>query len=81
MGKESKKTVDLCICITNSLWCTHETNTTLINYAPPQKRKYKSPNNNKNPYPLVSNQALDKWVKKLGFPLCLMGRAYSCFCS
>ena len=29
MGKESKKGVDLCICITDSLCCTHENNTTL----------------------------------------------------
>ena len=28
MGKESKK-VDICICITDSLCCTPETNTTL----------------------------------------------------
>ena len=35
MGKESKKRVDGCICITESLCCTPETNTTLlINYAP-----------------------------------------------
>ena len=34
MGKESKKTVDLCICITDSLCCILETNTTLpINYT------------------------------------------------
>ena len=29
MGKESKKRVDTCICITDSLRCTAETNTTL----------------------------------------------------
>ena len=29
MGKESKKSVDICICITDSLCCTPETNTTL----------------------------------------------------
>ena len=29
MGKESKKRVDKCICITDSLCCTPETNTTL----------------------------------------------------
>ena len=29
MGKESKKRVDICICITDSLCCTAETNATL----------------------------------------------------
>ena len=29
MGKESKKRVDICICITDSLCCTPATNTTL----------------------------------------------------
>ena len=29
MGKESKKRVDICICITNSLCCTPESNTAL----------------------------------------------------
>ena len=29
MGIESKKKVDICICITDSLCCTAETNTTL----------------------------------------------------
>ena len=30
-GKESKKRVDICICITDSLCCTAEINTTLQN--------------------------------------------------
>ena len=29
IGKESKKRVDVCICITDSLCCIAETNTTL----------------------------------------------------
>ena len=29
MGKESKKRIDICVCITDSLCCTAETNTTL----------------------------------------------------
>ena len=29
MGKESEKKMDVCICITESLCCTPETNTTL----------------------------------------------------
>ena len=29
MGKESKKRMDICICITDSLCCTPETNTAL----------------------------------------------------
>ena len=29
MGKDSKKRVDICTHITDSLWCTAETNTTL----------------------------------------------------
>ena len=34
-AKESKKRLDACICITDSLCCTPETNTTLsINYIP-----------------------------------------------
>ena len=33
MGKEGRKKVDVCICITDSLCCTAETNTTVqINY-------------------------------------------------
>ena len=35
LGKESKKSLDICICITDSLCCTPETNTTLsINHTP-----------------------------------------------
>ena len=35
MGKATKKRVAICICITDSLCCTPETNTTLqINYTP-----------------------------------------------
>ena len=38
MGKESLKIFDLCICITDSLGCTPETNTTLsISYTPIKK--------------------------------------------
>ena len=34
MGKESKKGVDICICITDSLYCTLETNTMMqTNYT------------------------------------------------
>ena len=41
MGKESKKRVDICICITDSLCCTPETNTTLkINYTPIKRKKF-----------------------------------------
>ena len=29
MGRESKKRVDICICVTDSLCCTPATNTTL----------------------------------------------------
>ena len=29
MGKESKKRIDICICITDSLYCMPETNTIL----------------------------------------------------
>ena len=29
IGKEPKKRVDICICVTDSLYCTAETNTTL----------------------------------------------------
>ena len=29
MGKESKKRVDICMCLTDSLCCTAETNTAL----------------------------------------------------
>ena len=29
MGKESKNRVDICICMTDSLFCIPETNTTL----------------------------------------------------
>ena len=35
MGKQSKKRLDICIRINDSLWCTSETNTTvLITYMP-----------------------------------------------
>ena len=41
METDSKKAVDMCIYITDSLWCTYETNTTYINYAPSTKKKVK----------------------------------------
>ena len=38
MEKEFEKKIDTCICITESLCCRPETNTTLlINYAPKKK--------------------------------------------
>ena len=40
MGKEFEKKVGTCICITESLCCTLETNTTLfINFTPVQNKK------------------------------------------
>ena len=43
MGKEFEKRRDTCICVTKSLCCTPETNTTLlINYAPIENKILKN---------------------------------------
>ena len=42
MGEESKKRVDICLCVTGSLCYTPETNTTLRINSTPRKIKDKS---------------------------------------
>ena len=43
MGEEFEKKIDICVCITESLCCTFETNTTLLtNYTPKYNKQLKS---------------------------------------
>ena len=49
MGKEFEKRIHTCICITELLCCTPETNTTLlINYTRILNEKFKNKNKNRN---------------------------------
>ena len=72
-GKESKKRVDICICITDSLCLTAETNTTLqLNYTPIKsfkKQRYAHPYVNISPIHdgqdmETTYTSIDHWMNK-----------------